>query len=183
MIGTWSVKVKDSTHGGSNFYQSYSLAVRGVNVNDLDPDPTFVSNSFDLSVPIPQVNEEVEFSISLINQGAGSVPELSVLAAVNSVTIDTKTLSLSPGEYAELTWNWTPNQDGENIISFYIREKNSNKITYWQSIEAKYAKKTKFYKILLSQYLSDEIKSFFYVNDVLTLSDYKKLKNNNKYPY
>ena len=120
MIGTWSVKVKDSSHGGSNFYQSYSLAVRGVNVNDLDPDPTFVSNSFDLSVPIPQVNEEVEFSISLINQGAGSVPELSVLAAVNSVTIDTKTLSLSPGEYAELTWNWTPNQDGENIISFYI---------------------------------------------------------------
>ena len=48
------------------------------------------------------------------------MPELSVLAAVNSVTIGTKTLSLSPGEYAELTWNWTPNQDGENIISFYI---------------------------------------------------------------
>ena len=49
MTGTWSVRVKDSSHGGSNFYQSYSLAVRGVNVNDLDPDPTFVSDSFDLS--------------------------------------------------------------------------------------------------------------------------------------
>lgn len=120
MVGTWNVKVKDTTHGGSSFYQSYSLAVRGVNVNDLDPDPTFVSDSFDLSVPIPQVNEEVEFSISLINQGAGSIPELSVLAAVNSITISTKTLSLSPGEYAELTWNWTPTQDGDNIISFYI---------------------------------------------------------------
>jgi len=120
MVGTWNVRVKDSSHGGSSFYQSYSLAVRGVNVNDLDPDPTFVPDSFDLSVPIPQVDEEVEFSISLINQGAGSVPELSVLAAVNSVTISTKTISLSPGEYADLTWNWTPNQDGENIISFYI---------------------------------------------------------------
>ena len=120
MIGTWTVRVRDSSHGGSNFYQSYSLAARGVNVNDLDPDPTFVANSFALSVPIPQVDEEVEFSISLINQGAGSIPELSVIAAVNGATIDTKILSLSPGESAELTWQWTPSQEGENTVSFYI---------------------------------------------------------------
>jgi len=119
-VGTWTVRVRDSSHGGSNFYQPYSIAVRGVNVNDLDPDPTFVSDSFALSVPIPQVDEEVEFSISLINQGAGSIPELSVLAAVNSATISTKTLSLSPGESAELTWQWTPDVEGENTISFYI---------------------------------------------------------------
>ncbi|HII42526.1 TPA: S8 family serine peptidase [Candidatus Thalassarchaeaceae archaeon] len=119
-VGTWTVRVRDSSHGGSNFYQPYSLAVRGVNVNDLDPDPTFVSDSFELSVPIPQVDEEVEFSISLINQGAGSIPELSVLAAVNSATISTKTLSLSPGESAELTWQWTPGVEGENTVSFYI---------------------------------------------------------------
>ena len=74
-------------------------------------------------------------------------------------------------------------QNLKNIITFYIREKKTNKITYWSSIEAKYAKKTKFYKILLNQYLSNDIKSFFYVNDVLTLSDYKKLKKNNQYPY
>ena len=120
MVGTWIVRVRDSSHGGSNFYQSYSLAVRGVNVNDLDPDPTFVSNSFELSVPIPQVDEEVEFSISLINQGAGSIPELSVLAAVNGISAGTKILSLSPGEYAELTWQWTPSEEGENTVSFYI---------------------------------------------------------------
>ena len=120
MTGTWTVRVRDSSHGGSNFYQSYALAVRGVNVNDLDPDPTFVPNSLELSVPIPQIDEEVELTVSLINQGAGSVPELTVLAAVNGVTIDTKTISLSPGEYAELTWQWTPSQEGDNTVSFYI---------------------------------------------------------------
>jgi len=120
MIGTWTVRVRDSSHGGSNFYQSYAIAVRGVNVNDLDPDPTFVPDSLELSVPIPQINEEVELTISLFNQGAGSIPELSVLASVNGVTIGTQILSLSPGEYAELTWLWTPNQEGDNTVSFYI---------------------------------------------------------------
>ncbi len=121
MVGTWTVRVRDSSHSGSNFYQSYALAVRGVNVNDLDPDPTFVPDSFELSVPIPQVDEEVEFSISLINQGAGSVPDLTVIAAANSITVGApKTLSLSPGESAELTWQWTPSEEGETTISFYI---------------------------------------------------------------
>ena len=37
MVGTWNVKVKRyQLLGGSSFYQSYSLAVRGVNVNDLE---------------------------------------------------------------------------------------------------------------------------------------------------
>ncbi len=82
--------------------------MRGVNVNDLSPDPTFIADTFDVSVPIPQIGEEVGFSIDIINQGAGSIAELKVLASVNSVTLDIKTLSMSAGEIATLEWLWTP---------------------------------------------------------------------------
>ena len=53
--GTWTVRVRDAQHGGGRTWQPYALAVRGVNVNDLSPDPAFVQNSFEISSPIPQV--------------------------------------------------------------------------------------------------------------------------------
>jgi uncharacterized membrane protein len=120
MTGVWIVRVKDSSHGGSRFYQPYSIAVRGVNVNDLSPDPTFIADTFDVSVPIPQIGEEVGFSIDIINQGAGSIAELKVLASVNSVTLDIKTLSMSAGEIATLEWLWTPDAEGDNTILIHI---------------------------------------------------------------
>jgi len=118
--GTWTVRVRDAQHGGSRTWQPYALAVRGVNVNDLSPDPTFVQNSFEISSPIPQVGEEVDISVIIQNQGAGSVADLSVIARADSNLLGTHQLSMSPGESAVLEWNWTPTQEGDVEFTFHI---------------------------------------------------------------
>ena len=71
--GIWTIRVKDSQHGGSRTWQPFSIAVSGHNVNDLSPDPTFVPDSMNVSTPIPQVGEEVQVSVQIKNIGAGSV--------------------------------------------------------------------------------------------------------------
>jgi subtilisin family serine protease/uncharacterized membrane protein len=122
VTGVWTVKVKDASHGGSRTFQPYSIAVRGVNVNDLTPDPTFIGDSFEISTPIPQVGEEVELSISLRNQGAGSFTDVPVSAYANSNPIGNQLITMSPGGSEELTWYWTPvsEDEGDVVISFYI---------------------------------------------------------------
>tara|TARA_B100000686_G_scaffold281016_1_gene302491 strand:+ start:2151 stop:6644 length:4494 start_codon:yes stop_codon:yes gene_type:complete len=106
--GIWNVKVKDSAHGGSRTYQPFSIAVRGVNVNDLTPDPAIVPGSFEISTPIPQVGEQTTFSLSVINQGSGSFAEVFVNAHVNGDLVETKSIGMSPGEQVTLEWLWTP---------------------------------------------------------------------------
>ena len=118
--GTWTVRVRDAQHGGGRTWQPYALAVRGVNVNDLSPDPAFVQNSFEISSPIPQVGEEVDVSVVIQNQGAGSVADLSVIARADNDLLGTHQLSMSPGESAELEWNWTPIQEGDVEFTFHI---------------------------------------------------------------
>ena len=118
--GTWTVRVRDAQHGGGRTWQPYALAVRGVNVNDLSPDPAFVQNSFEISSPIPQVGEEVDVSVVIQNQGAGSVADLSVIARADSDLLGTHQLSMSPGESTVLEWNWTPTQEGDVVFTFHI---------------------------------------------------------------
>tara|TARA_B100001559_G_C16498024_1_gene621847 strand:- start:415 stop:3663 length:3249 start_codon:yes stop_codon:yes gene_type:complete len=118
--GTWTVRVRDAQHGGGRSWQPYSLAVRGVNVNDLTPDPTFVQDSFEISSPIPQVGENIDISVVVKNQGAGSIADLSVIARVDSDLLGMHQISMSPGESTELEWNWTPDQEGDVEFTFHI---------------------------------------------------------------
>jgi len=106
--GIWNVKVKDSSHGGSRTYQPFSIAVRGVNVNDLTPDPSIVSDSFLIRPQIPQVGEQAAFSVDVSNQGSGSFPTAFVSAHVNGQLVETKTIGMNPGEVATLEWDWIP---------------------------------------------------------------------------
>ena len=122
--GTWTLRVRDAQHGGSRTWQPFSLAVRGFNVNDLNPDPTFVTDSFEVSTPIPQVGEQVEVSISVKNLGAGTVSDLPVLARVNSALLGEQLVSLSPGETEEISWEWTPGDEGDAAFEFFIDPNN-----------------------------------------------------------
>ncbi len=121
-IGIWNVKVKDFSHGGSRTYQPYAIAVRGVNVNDLTPDPAFVTGSFEISTPIPQVGNQTQFSASVINQGSGSIAQVFVSAHVNGNLIATRSLSMTPGQEVNLEWDWTPESSdkGESEIRIEI---------------------------------------------------------------
>ena len=120
--GIWNVKVKDFSHGGSRTYQPFAIAVRGVNVNDLTPDPSIAPGSFEISTPIPQVGEPTSFSVSVVNQGSGSFAEAFVSAHVNGDPLETKSLGMSPGEEVRLEWDWTPQSSdkGETQIRIEI---------------------------------------------------------------
>ena len=122
VTGVWNVKVKDFSHGGSRNYQPFAIAVRGVNVNDLTPDPAIVPGSFEISTPIPQVGEETSFSASVINQGSGSFAEVFVSAHINGDPLETKSFGMSPGEEVRLEWDWTPGSSdkGETEIRIEI---------------------------------------------------------------
>ncbi len=124
--GVWNVNVKDSAHGGAREYQPYSIAVRGVNVNDLTPDPALITDSFDISVPVPQVDEQVDFSISVSNQGTGFSSNIPISAYFNSNLVDTKFIDLNPGETTTLEWEYVPewSDKGTIPIQIYIDETN-----------------------------------------------------------
>ena len=122
--GIWTIRVKDSQHGGSRTWQPFSIAVRGHNVNDLSPDPTFVPGSLNVSTPIPQVGEEVQVTVSLKNLGAGSAIDFPVMARVNSALLGEQLMSLSPGETDELVWSWTPDSEGDTTFEFFIDPNN-----------------------------------------------------------
>ena len=118
--GIWNVKVKDYSHGGSRSNQPFAIAVRGVNVNDLTPDPTFVPESFAISTLIPQVGEQTTFSASVINQGSGSLSDLFVSAHINSNLLETKTISMTPGQEIQLEWDWTPETSDKGLTEIRI---------------------------------------------------------------
>ena len=122
--GIWTIRVKDSQHGGSRTWQPFSIAVRGHNVNDLSPDPTFVPDSMNLSTPIPQVGEEVQVTVSVKNLGAGSAIDFPVMARVNSAFLAEQLISLSPGETDDLVWSWTPDSEGDTSFEFFIDPNN-----------------------------------------------------------
>lgn len=118
--GIWNVKVKDYSHGGSRSNQPFAIAVRGVNVNDLTPDPTFVPESFEISTLIPQVGEQTTFSVSIINQGSGSLSDLFVSAHINNNLLETKSLSMTPGQEVQLEWSWTPETSDKGLTQIRI---------------------------------------------------------------
>ena len=119
-IGIWNVKVEDFSHGGSRTQQPYAIAVRGVNVNDLTPDPAILPGSFEISTPIPQVGELTQFSATIVNQGSGSFPEVFVSAYTNSNLLGTQSLGMSPGEDVRLEWDWTPQSAVETQIRIEV---------------------------------------------------------------
>jgi len=118
--GIWNVKVKDYSHGGSRSNQPFAIAVRGVNVNDLTPDPSFVPESFAISTLIPQVGEQTSFSASVINQGSGSLSDLFVSAHINSNLLETKSISMTPGQEIQLEWYWTPETSDKGLTEIRI---------------------------------------------------------------
>ncbi len=117
--GTWTVSVKDDYHGGGRTWQPYSIAVRGVNVNDLSPDPTFSSEVI-IDPIVPQVGENVEITVTVENLGAGSIPDLDVMARADGSLISNQVISLIPGESKQVTWNWTPTQEGQISLEFRV---------------------------------------------------------------
>ncbi len=119
-LGVWTLQVKDTSHGGGRSDQPFALAVRGVNVNDLRPDPIVVTASFSMSSEIPQVGETITLTVPIANQGSGRANDLVVAASVDSGSLGRQTLHLGPGETRYVDWDWTPVSDGPKTLTIRI---------------------------------------------------------------
>ena len=123
--GVWTVKVSDVYHGGGRSEQPYSIAVRGVNVNDLRSDPIVVLSDIEYSSEVPQVGEEMTISVPITNQGSGRALDLVVEAGILKVgTIGTdlgrQTITIGPGVTRIVQWQWTPQDEGEVTLRINI---------------------------------------------------------------
>ena len=130
ITGVWSVKVSDVYHGGARNEQPYSIAVRGVNVNDLRSDPIVELSDVSYSSEVPQVGEEMTISVPITNQGSGRAVDLVVEAGILKVgTLGTdlgrETITLGPGVTRVLQWQWTPQDEGEVTLRVNIDPDNA----------------------------------------------------------
>ena len=124
IIGQWTVKVKDTYHGGSRS-QPFALAVMGHGINDLLPDITVVNSGYGIDIPIPSVGEEVHFNSRIENTGNVKSDFFDVELQVDGVVVETKNMDIGGGTIKDLYWTWTPQSPGSKLVSFIIDPTNA----------------------------------------------------------
>ena len=123
ITGQWTVKVKDTFHGGSRS-QPFSLAVMGHGINDLLPDLAVVPEDYSMDIEVPGVGDEVHFTSTIENTGNVKSDFFDVVLQVNGVVVETKNMEVGGGTQKNLFWTWTPQSAGEKLISFIIDPDN-----------------------------------------------------------
>ena len=117
--GTWTVKVTDSQHSGSKA-QPYAIAVSGIGVNDLRPDPAPLLSSFATDIAIPQVGDTVLVEMEISNLGNVKAENVEVQFQEEGQIIDTQTFDLGPGGSRILFFDWEPLTAGSRTLSFVV---------------------------------------------------------------
>lgn len=117
--GLWTVRVIDAGHSGSRA-QPYAIAVSGVGVNDLRPDPSPLVASFTKDIAIPQVGDEVLVEMKVSNLGNVEAESVEVIFQEEGLFIDSQTFDLGPGGSKVLFWNWEPQNAGGRTLSFLV---------------------------------------------------------------
>ena len=117
--GLWTVKVIDANHNGGRA-QPFAVAVSGVGVNDLRPDPSPIASSFSKDIAIPQVGDDVLVEMTVSNLGNVKAENVEVVFQEEGLAIDTKTFDIGPGGAKNLFWDWQPQNAGQRTLSFII---------------------------------------------------------------
>ena len=118
-MGLWTVKVTDAGHSGSRA-QPFAIAVSGVGVNDLRPDPAPIPSSFSIDIAIPQVGDDVLVEMQVSNLGNVEAENVEVIFQEEGVYIDSQTFDLGPGGSKVLFWDWQPQTAGARTLSFLV---------------------------------------------------------------
>ena len=118
-MGLWSVRVKDSGHSGSKT-QPFAIAVSGVGVNDLRPDPSPIASTFGLNIAIPQVGDDVLVEMEVANLGNVEAENVEIIFQEEGVLLDSSTFDLGPGGSKKIFWNWQPQTSGSRTLSFIV---------------------------------------------------------------
>jgi len=117
--GIWTVKVTDSQHSGSKA-QPYAIAISGIGVNDLRPDPAPILSSFATDIAIPQVGDTVLVEMEISNLGNVKAENVDVQFQEEGQVIDTQTFDLGPGGSRILFFDWEPLTAGSRTLSFVV---------------------------------------------------------------
>ena len=117
--GLWTVKVTDASHNGGRA-QPYAVAVSGVGVNDLRPDPSPIVTSFSTDIAIPQVGDEVLVEMEVSNLGNVEAENVEVIFQEEGIFVDSQTFNLGPGGSKILFWDWEPQNAGARTLSFLV---------------------------------------------------------------
>ena len=125
VAGVWQVRISDVYHGGGRADQPFALAVRGVNVNDLRSDPIVILPDVTYSSEVPQVGEQIEINVPIMNQGSGTAVDLVVDAGIQRVgtagtDLGRQTIGLGPGQTRIVSWMWTPQSEGDVTLQIII---------------------------------------------------------------
>ena len=118
-IGLWTVKITDAGHSGSKA-QPFAVAVSGVGVNDLRPDPSPLFSSFETDIAIPQVGDDVLVEMEVTNLGNVEAENVEVVFQEEGVPLDTQLFDLGPGGSKVLFWDWQPQNAGGRTLSFVL---------------------------------------------------------------
>ncbi len=117
--GLWTVKVRDASHNGDRA-QPYAIAVSGLGVNDLRPDPSPLASSLATDIAIPQVGDDVKVEMEVSNLGNVKAENVEVIFQEEGITIDSKTFDIGPGGSKVLFWDWKPQYAGARTLSFIV---------------------------------------------------------------
>ena len=117
--GLWTVKVTDSVHSGSRA-QPFAIAVSGVGVNDLRPDPSPIQSSLKTDISIPQVGDEVLVEMKISNLGNVKADDVEVIFQEEGLFIESQSFDLGPGGSKVLFWDWQPQTAGGRTLTFLV---------------------------------------------------------------
>ena len=120
--GIWTIRVKDGGHGGS-YAQPYALAVSGMGVNDLRPDPV-VLEDYSINVDIPQLGDTISIQTTVQNFGNVEAQNVAISFEVEGSEVSSQSVDLNPGASKVLEWEWTPLNDGSIPVSFVVDPDN-----------------------------------------------------------
>ena len=118
-MGLWTVKVTDAGHSGSRA-QPFAVAVSGVGVNDLRPDPSPIPSSFSTDISIPQVGDDVLVEMQVSNLGNVEAENVEVIFQEEGLFLNSQTFNLGPGGSKILFWNWQPQTAGSRTLTFLV---------------------------------------------------------------
>lgn len=123
-MGLWTVQIRDGGHAGSKA-QPYAVAVSGVGVNDLRPDPVPAAETFMTDIAIPQVGDDVQLQIDIVNLGNVEAENVDLVVEEEGVPFESDNFNLGPGGKRTLFFSWQPQTAGARTISFILDQDDS----------------------------------------------------------
>ncbi|RZD39720.1 MAG: hypothetical protein CXT71_03125 [Methanobacteriota archaeon] len=123
-MGLWTVQIRDGGHAGSKA-QPYAVAVSGVGVNDLRPDPVPAAETFMTDIEIPQVGDDVQLQIDIVNLGNVEAENVDLVVEEEGVPFESDNFNLGPGGKRTLFFSWQPQTAGARTISFILDQDDS----------------------------------------------------------